>query len=231
MRIALLEDDTAQTELIESWLSAAGHRCFSHGTVKDFREQLSGETFDLLIVDWNLPDGTGLDLVKWVRETIDWPIPVLFITSRDREDDIVMALEAGADDYMTKPAKQLETMARIKALERRANPLDEADTFEQAPFTIKPAERRILVDDQPVDLTHKEFELALVLFHNVGRLLSRSYLLDKVWGTTAELNTRKVDTHISRVRNKLGIRPDLGWRLNAVYHHGYRLEHLTAESD
>ncbi len=231
MRIALLEDDPAQTEMIMSWLQEADHSCRSHTSVKQFREALASDTYDLLIVDWNLPDGTGLDIVKWVRSNIDWPIPVLFTTSRDKEDDIVTALQAGADDYMTKPTKRAETLARLKALERRANPQDvNAETESYPPYVIKPGERQVLLDDTLIELTHKEFELALVLFRNVGRLLSRSYLLDRVWGTDADLNTRKVDTHISRVRTKLGLRPETGWRLNAVYHHGYRLENLAADS-
>ena len=84
-----------------------------------------------------------------------------------------------------------------------------------------------MVGDQAISLTNKEFQLALLLFRNSGRLLSRSYILENVWGVRSELSTRTVDTHVSRLRNKLGIRPDRGWRLNAVYHHGYRLE--TAE--
>ena len=229
MRIALLEDDPAQTELIETWLTEAGHSCSSYGTVKLFRDALSNDTFDLLIVDWNLPDGTGIEAVTWAREKIDWHVPVLFITSRDQEEDVVTALNAGADDYITKPAKQLETMARLKALERRLVATGGDDeVLNYPPFLINAAERQILVDGKPADLTHTEFELALVLFRNVGRLLSRSYLLDKVWGTTAELNTRKVDTHTSRLRIKLGIHPERGWRLNAIYHHGYRLEHMAA---
>ena len=229
MRIALLEDDPAQTELIQTWLSEAGHSCNSYSRVKQFREALSNDTFDLLIVDWNLPDGTGIDAVKWAREQIDWHVPVLFITSRDQEEDVVTALNAGADDYVTKPAKHLETMARINALERRLVATgSENDVMDYPPFLINAAERQIKIDGSPADLTHTEFELAVVLFRNVGRLLSRSYLLDKVWGTTADLNTRKVDTHISRLRIKLGIHPERGWRLNAVYHHGYRLEHVAA---
>jgi DNA-binding response OmpR family regulator len=229
MRIALLEDDPAQTELIETWLTEAGHSCTSHGTVKQFHDALSNDTFDLLIVDWNLPDGTGIEAVTWAREKIDWHVPVLFITSRDQEEDVVTALNAGADDYITKPAKQLETLARLKALERRLVATGSDDeVLDCPPFIINAAERQILVYGNPADLTHTEFELALVLFRNTGRLLSRRYLLEKVWGTTADLNTRKVDTHTSRLRIKLGIHPDCGWRLNAIYHHGYRLEHIAS---
>ncbi len=231
MRIALLEDDPAQTELIQSWMSEAGHNCHAFSNGKAYREALSDETFDTLIVDWNLPDCTGIEIVQWVRSNVDWHIPVLFITSRDQEEDVVTALEAGADDYMTKPAKQRETMARIAALERRAVTTDETgERHEYPPFVIDMAQRQIVADGKPVDLTNKEFELAIVLFRNVGRLLSRSYLLEKVWGTKADLTTRTVDTHVSRVRIKLGIRPESGWRLNAVYHHGYRLEHISGDA-
>ena len=158
----------------------------------------------------------------------DRKIPVLFTTSRDREEDIVHALQSGADDYMIKPIRRSETLARITALLRRALP----DPEEQALYSCPPFEfdlggQQVTVDDKPVALTNKEFQLALLLFRNSGRLLSRSYLLENVWGVRSELSTRTVDTHISRLRNKLGIRPERGWRLSAVYHHGYRLE--TAE--
>jgi len=88
------------------------------------------------------------------------------------------------------------------------------------------ASRQIKLNGEVVQLTNKEYELALLLFHNVGRLLSRSYVMEKVWGTRVELNTRTVDTHISRIRNKLVLRPETGWRLMSVYHHGYRLENI-----
>ncbi len=229
MRIALLEDDPAQTELMQSWMNEAGYSASDFSTGKDFQEGLSANTYDLLVVDWNLPDTTGVEMVKWVRQTIDWHIPVLFITSRDQEEDIVTALEAGADDYMTKPPKQAETLARLRALSRRVPSQEDsapvADLLEYPPYIINMDQRQFTVEGEMVELTRKEFELAVLLFNNIGRLLSRSFLMDKVWGTTVELNTRTVDTHISRVRNKLGIRPERGWRLSAVYHHGYRLEH------
>lgn len=229
MRIAVLEDDAAQAELLLSWFSDAGHRCklFSNGT--DFRNALRHETFDLLVLDWNLPDTSGPDVLNWVRENVDWHIPVLFVTSREQEEDVVYALEHGADDYMTKPVKQRETLARIAALERRTQPASATGAmFEFGPYAFDSANRQVRIGTDTVELTNKEFELALLLFRNPGRLLSRSYLLENVWGTSAELSTRTVDTHISRVRNKLGIHPDRGVRLGAIYNHGYRLETLTA---
>ena len=225
MRIAILEDDPAQLELLRCWLTEADHECHGYASGSSFRDALRRETFDLLIVDWNLPDTSGPEVLAWVRETLDWNIPVLFTTSRDREEDIVHALDRGADDYMIKPIKRAETMARITALLRRALP-DNADdqSYSCPPFEFDLRNERVTVSDQPVTLTHKEFQLALLMFRNTGRLLSRGYILENVWGVRSDISTRTVDTHVSRIRNKLGIRPDRGWRLNAVYHHGYRLE-------
>ena len=228
MRIAVLEDDTDQVELMQSWLKEAGHECQASGSGSEFRTMLMRETFDLLVVDWNLPDTTGPEILSWVREQLDWRIPVLFITSRDHEEDIVYALQHGADDYMTKPVKQQETLARITALERRSQPSSEqATTLTQGLFDFDIANRHVRIGPDTVQLTNKEFDLALLLFRNPGRLLSRNYILENIWGTKGDLSTRTVDTHISRVRNKLGIHPDNGVRLNAIYNHGYRLETLA----
>ena len=229
MRIAVLEDDAAQAELVQTWFRDAGHQCQLFRTGTEFRTALKNDTFDLLILDWNLPDTSGPDVLSWVRENVDWHIPVLFATSREQEEDIVYALEHGADDYMTKPVKQRETLARISALERRTQPASDAGTtLEFGPFEFDSTNRLVRIDSETVELTNKEFELALLLFRNPGRLLSRSYILENVWGTSAELSTRTVDTHISRVRNKLGIHPNRGVRLSAIYNHGYRLEQIPA---
>lgn len=227
MRIALLEDDAAQLELIKTWGEEAGHHCYGFTTGKALREAFQNDTFDMLVADWNLPDTSGLEVVRWVRETVDWDIPVLFITSRDLEDDTVTALDAGADDYMTKPVQRMEVLARLRALGRRGQTLVEDEPVVQLPpYSINASIREFRLNDQIVVLTNKEYELALLLFQNVGRLLSRAFVMEKVWSVSADLNTRTVDTHISRIRNKLAIRPDNGWRLTSVYHHGYRLESI-----
>lgn len=230
MRIAIVEDDPAQLELLRSWLLEASYDCLGFESGQTFRDALRRETFDLLVVDWNLPDTSGPELLSWVRSNIDWHIPVLFITSRDREEDIVHALNSGADDYMIKPIKRAETLARITALLRRALP--DAAGEEHAsypPFDFDLGSQRVTVEDQIVNLTNKEFQLALLMFRNAGRLLSRSYIMENVWGVRADLSTRTVDTHVSRIRNKMGIRPDRGWRLSAIYHHGYRLEAVNQQ--
>lgn len=229
MRIALLEDDTFQAEALTVWLEAADHQVSVRHDCAGFRAALAEADFDLAILDWVLPDGSGLEVLDWLRAERGDAMPVLFITQRDREEDVVTALEHGADDYMAKPVKPLELLARVTALARRAQART-GQVLEFGPYRIDTASRTLYRDQDRIDLTHKEFDLALYLFRNLGRLISRARLLEAVWGTKAELNTRTVDTHVSRLRNKLGLAPERGWKLGAVYQHGYRLERLAPEA-
>ena len=223
----MLEDDNHQAEVMQVWLQAVGHECHTFHNGETFREAVRQEPFDLLILDWLLPDTDGLEVLHWVRDQFDWRIPVIFVTRMDKEHDVVTALEQGADDYMTKPVKPLEMLARITALLRRAQPQAERGSeLSIGPYRLNVNSRTVTHAGERVELTHKEFDLALYLFRHAGQLLSRAQILEAVWGTTAELNTRTVDTHISRIRNKLGLLPENGWKLSAVYQHGYRLERL-----
>lgn len=229
LRIALLEDDAQLGQLMALWLEQAGYECQTFTTGQAFIKAMGRESFDLLIVDWMLPDINGDQVVQWVREHMDWPIPILFVTRRDSEDDIVRALELGADDYMSKPVGQKEMMARISALIRRANPVRDArGVLEVPPFVIDANRRAVLLNGEPLELTQKEFDLTLFLFRHAGRVLSRGHILESVWGRSPDLNTRTVDTHISRLRYKLHLTAETGWRLSAIYQHGYRLEPIEA---
>jgi DNA-binding response OmpR family regulator len=172
-----------------------------------------------------LPDTDGIQVLRWIREHIDWPIPVLFVTGKDQEADIVQALNQGADDYMTKPIKKLEMLARLRAVSRRVMPQEEnQQVLEFGKYRIDVSTRTVFLNNVPVDLTQKEFDLVLFLFRNAGRVLSRGHILESVWGRNPNLNTRTVDTHASRIRNKLDLKAEHGWQLKAVYQHGYRLE-------
>lgn len=225
MRIALLEDETLQAKLMHGWLVDAGHDCQLFDRGNTLIRKLNQETFDLLILDWMLPDTDGIQVLRWIREHLDWPIPILFVTGKDEEADIVQALNQGADDYMTKPVKRLEMLARIKSLSRRALSQDEnARVLEFGDYKIDVVTYSVYVEDKPVELTQKEFDLVLFMFRNSGRVLSRGHILESVWGRNPDLNTRTVDTHISRIRNKLDLKAEHGWQLKAVYQHGYRLE-------
>jgi len=226
LRIALVEDDADQARMMTLWLEAAGYdsRVFSSG--REFISAAGRESFDLLIMDWLLPDIAGDEVVGWVRKNMDWPIPVLFVTRRDDEKDIVHALEQGADDYMIKPARRGELLARVEALLRRASGHVTRELLEYAPFRIDDARREVTVGGEPVELTQKEYELTRFLFSHIGRILSRGHILESVWGRNPDINTRTVDTHVSRIRKKLGLGKRPGWRLNSIYQHGYRLEQI-----
>lgn len=231
VRIALLEDETYQAQLMQVWIEAAGHDCRVFNAGKPFIEALQRDSYDLLVLDWLLPDINGDEVLKWVREHLGWQIPVIFVTQKDSEADVVRGLELGADDYMAKPVKPLEMLARITALGRRSQTLVDDSVLACGDFSVDVSAHTVMRDGVAIELTHKEFELALFLFRNIGRLLSRSHILESVWGQSAQLNTRTVDTHISRIRNKLDLSPENGWRLSGIYHHGYRLErHDPAES-
>jgi len=187
------------------------------------------DAIDMLIMDWQLADMRASELMQWLREKQQMSIPVMFMTSRSGEDDIVEGLASGANDYLIKPIRKSELVARVQALLRRAYPnqhMPENLEFGQYLFETRTA--RLSVGGQFIDLTQKEFDLALLLFRHLGRPLSRAYILESVWARDAELPTRTLDTHISRVRNKLRLKPDNGFRLAPVYSYGYRLEQITA---
>ena len=231
MRIAIVEDEPVQAELLQNWLQAENHTCHIFPDGKSLLQAIKRDSFDLLIADWELPDLSGIEVIKRIREQLDWRIPVLMATNRDSEEDIVSGLEAGADDYMIKPVRHQELLARITALIRRTNINDTPGIIEAPPYRFQRSDNSVMIADQTVQLKAKEFMLALFLFNNVGRLLSRGHILESVWGQRGDLNTRTVDQHISLIRQKLNLNPQNGWRLNAVYGHGYRLEKiLTDES-
>lgn len=224
MRIAIVEDDTSQRQLLAAWLGAAGHRCHGFADAGRFRAAARRDSHDLVILDWNLPDGSGLELIRWLRNELGRDVPVLFATVREDERDLVEALDAGADDYLKKPLRERETLARVSALARRAQARPSDDVLEAAPFAFDLAHARASRHGEPISLTHREFQLALFLFRSPGRLLSRGHILESVWGRPGDLTTRTVDTHISRLRSKLGLGGEHGWRLVSVYQLGYRLE-------
>jgi DNA-binding response OmpR family regulator len=228
MRIAILEDDASQMELISRWLQMAGHHvhAFEHGLA--LLRALAHETFDTLLLDWNVPDMSGIEVLKRVRQKSESRIPILFITARTEEADVVSALRQGADGYLVKPLRRLELLARIEAATRRSVAEgSQAQQLEVGVFRVDAVGRRLLRSNQALELTAKDFDLAVFFLRNVGRLLSRGHLRESVWKAKAVVSSRTLDTHVSRIRAKLLLTPKHGWRLTAVYGYGYRLEQLS----
>jgi DNA-binding response OmpR family regulator len=223
--IGFLEDDPDQSDLILQWLESAGYRTRLFQSAAEFRRRQGTEAIDLLLLDWMLPDSNGLDVIAWIRSSANADLPVIFLTARASEADMVRGLNAGGDDYVVKPAKQHELIARVAAVLRRIA-IDGIDSgqFDLSPYRVDTRRRRISYDGKDVELTPREFELASFLFRRHGRIVGRDSLLENVWNMNASVSTRTVDTHISRLRKKLDLNGEYGWRLAAVYQHGYRLE-------
>ena len=224
MRIAVLDDDRLQLDMMERVLTEMGESYRLYATGAACLQDLRRETVDMLIVDWELPDTSGPDVVRWARAHLPPSLPILFITHRSEERDIVEGLACGADDFMVKPLRIPELKARIQALLRRAYPLCTDDVQHFGPYTFTRSALAVEFQGQSVTLTYREFALAMLLFQNAGRLLSRDHLRETVWGQNAEVLSRSLDTHISRLRQVLQLRPGNAYTIAAIYGLGYRLD-------
>lgn len=229
MRIAVLDNDRSQADLICQVLTSAGHICQSFDNGKELLSQLRKDSFDMLILDWQVADLTGSEVLRRAKEKMSSTTPMMFLTNSSAEDDIVAGIGAGADDYMIKPLRRGELVARVQALLRRAYPTQNgAEQLHFGPYIFETRPGRLLMDGAVIEVTHKEFYLALLFFRNIGRPLSRAYIHEAVWIRETAVPSRTMDTHVSRVRNKLQLRPENGFRLVPVYSYGYRLEKLGA---
>lgn len=231
MRIALLEDDPSLADLVSATLESAGHSCHHYLDCRSAKVALRQESFDLLLMDWHLPDGEGVDVLRWARENLDPCPPVIMVTSRTEDEAVVAALDAGADDYVVKPIIPAVLLARVGALLRRTyKPADIVGGVEtHYGVTFDHGHCTVAIGGETATLTHKEFGLALLLFQNIHRPLSRTYLLEAVWGRNPDLPTRTLDVHISRLRSRLGL-VEAGFKLSSIQSFGYRLEMISLPS-
>jgi len=225
MKIALLEDDLAVAETVIEWLQEAGFEVDHFKTGLDFVRKYPHEHYDLCIFDWGLPDMEGPDVMVSIKLRANKLPPVIFFTGHAEEQEIVRVIEAGADDYIVKPASRAMLLARVNALLRRVNATPSNEIcleFGQLKFDTKL--RLASMDGEDFKLTDKEFDLALYFMRNEGVLLSRPHLMQVVWGASPDIETRKVDVHVSHLRTKLKLTPEYGWKLTSIYQQGYRLE-------
>lgn len=225
MHVALLEDDPQQSALVERWLSQAGIACTTFGTGKAFRAGIAATNADVILIDWMLPDDDGLAVLVWLRNEQNSHTPIMFVTTRAEENALVTALDKGADDYLIKPVRQAELLARLNALMRRGASVKSQALVTLGGIQIDMDTHRASIRGTLVELTDRELALAVYMLRNHGRLLTRQELLENVWHTSPNIVTRTVDTHVSRLRSKLGLTPENGFELSTVYHKGYRLEY------
>ena len=232
MRIALLEDDPFQSEVIVQILSQSGHDVMTYNDGATLLRMLGRASYDMLILDWHTPGMLGIDVLSVVRSRHREVLPILFVTAEEGEKSLVRALTQGADDYIAKPFRIAELRARVDALLRRSYPIPYGRLpFAVGPYHFSPQRQQVTLHGERVTLTAIEFQLALLLFSNVGRTLSRDHIFGQVWGRNSSEYTRMIDSHVSRIRMKLNIEPENEVRLVAVYKHGYRVDHLKPADD
>ncbi|MBP5987748.1 MAG: response regulator transcription factor [Azonexus sp.] len=222
MIFAVVEDSRSQAEVLKALLKSEGHQVEVFADGASCLEALKTRSFDFFVIDWNLPDMGGDAVLRQVRDQFGWDVPVVFCTARTDEEAASDILRMGADDYIPKPVRYMEFMARIHALLRRRKPRPSMLQFGSIEIDLEG--RRIRLGGADVDLTQREFELAVILLRNVGRVLSREELLAGVWARDTDVDTRTVDTHASRLRKKLGLAGESGLMLSSVYGQGYRLD-------
>jgi two-component system, OmpR family, response regulator RegX3 len=221
--VGIVEDDVVQAELYSAMLAAAGMRAQSFTTVQEFRRRYGTESIDVLLLDWNLPGVTGIDLLRSLRNQHNHHLPIIVLTANGDERDVVYGLQCGADDYIVKPPRPAELIARIRAAYRRSQPNVVAGQADTHPFEFDYRARELRLHGELVRVTEREFDLLAYFFQRADRIVSRQMLLTDIWNLGPDSTTRSVDTYVSRVRKSLGLNGDSGWKLEGVYQHGYRL--------
>src|SRR4051812_22195458 len=216
--ILMVEDETSITEPLAEALDREGFDTRVAGTVADAIEQTTTELPDLVLLDVMLPDGSGYDVARTLRERSK--VPIIMLTARGEETDRIVGLELGADDYIVKPFSAREVAARIRAVLRRADGAGAGGAtgatgapgaagpasgpVEIGPVRVDPARRAASVAGEEIDLTRKEFELLALLISEAGSVISRERLIDEVWDTNWFGSTKTLDVHVSSLRRKLG---------------------------
>lgn len=228
--ILVVEDERDLNDLIGRHLQQEGHEVTQAFDGLDALVAVAASEPDLVILDWMLPGLDGMTACRKIRE--NYLVPVLMLTARGEEADIILGLESGADDYLSKPFRMGELLARVAALLRRVELDGRAGATSPAgpgttgaisvgPITLRPEMRTVTVDGVEIDLTPKEFDLLALFARNPGRAFSRDYLLERIWSNEFEVTDRTVDTHVQRLRKKLGDDADL---IRTVWGIGYKLQ-------
>ena len=228
MRIVVADDEADVVSFLKEIIEEQGHVAVSYSDGNALTQALVRETFDLVILDWNIPGKDGLSILKWMEASLPERPPVIMMTNRTAKKDISDALNSGADDYITKPEDRSVIAARINAMLRRnagSGAFETKATYGK--YLLDRIDQTVTINGKTVALTAKEFELADLFFRNADRTLSRNYIMETIWRTTAALATRTLDMHISRVRSKLDLRPENGYRIFTVFGYGYRLESMN----
>ncbi|EGP5230431.1 DNA-binding response regulator [Enterococcus faecium] len=217
MKILVVEDNPAINKLLVRTLEKNGYTVYSVFTGKEAADIIEQQEFDLVLLDIMLPEIDGYEVFAYMRE---YDLPVIFLTAKDQLSDRVSGLRSGAEDYITKPFDLEELLARVEVVLRRNGKNDSNKLLKWQYIEINEKTRAVTARNQAVSLTPKEYELLLYLIRNKGIILPREKIYQKIWGREEETNSRTLDLHIQRIRNKL----QLGQDLRTIYGVGYLLE-------
>ena len=225
MRVVIADDASGVVAHLKSIVEELGHDAVGLTDGVELMQALSTDIYDLVILDWNLKGKDGGSFGETMKTALPKCPPVIMMANRSAKRVITDALNAGADDYITKPEERSVIAARVTAWLREAETIGAFDTeVTYGLYHMHRLDNTVTLGDKTVDLTAKEFELAELFFRNSNRTLSREFLMQTIWRTTATLATRTLDMHISRVRSKLQLQPENGFRIFTVFGYGYRLE-------
>jgi len=222
--VLVVEDEPDIRRLVVLHLERDGFRCRTAASGSEALRAVKAAIPDLIILDLMLPGVDGLEVCRQLRrDTSTASIPIIMLTAKTDEVDRIVGLEMGADDYVVKPFSPKELVARVRAVLRRSHPDQAAPVLTVGPITLDAARHAVSLNGRPIVLTPKEFDLLQALLESTGRVLSREYLLNRVWGYARAdvIESRTVDVHVRRLRAKLG---DAGSRITTVKSVGYRLE-------
>jgi two-component system phosphate regulon response regulator PhoB len=221
-RVLVVDDEPDISALVAYHLARAGYRVSTAATGPDGLRAIQHERPALVVLDWMLPELSGVEVLEQVRqEPTIRDTPILMLSARRDEADRVSGLARGADDYLTKPFSPQELVLRVAAILRRTrSPAPESDTFTIGPLHIDRAAHHVTVSGHHVELTPIEYKLLLMLAEKSGRVLARTTLLQDVWSTAPDVQTRTVDMHMVRLRSKLGAAGDL---IETIRGFGYRM--------
>jgi DNA-binding response OmpR family regulator len=232
-RILVVEDERNLNDLITQLLRQEGHEVFQAVDGEQGLNAVEAVQPDLVILDWMLPKLDGLVVCRRIRER--HITPIIMLTAKGEEADMILGLEVGADDYVTKPFRNRELLARVRSILRRqdlnreavsvqaivAESPKEVGDLTAGPIRINADQRAAFLHDEEIELTPKEFDLLILFVQNPGRAFSRDYLLERVWGDDVFVTDRTVDTHVQRLRKKLGDESDM---IRTVWGVGYKLQ-------
>ncbi|MGZ2747241.1 response regulator transcription factor [Burkholderia stagnalis] len=228
--IAVLDDDPAQGDVFGQTFRRAGYRCRVFREGKALQLRLRRASFDLLLLDWHLPDLSTENTLDWVRTLGIGPsVPIIFLATRIDEAAVTQALNAGADDYMVKPVSEAILLARIASVLRRARVFrNQGAVCEFDQFRFNASLGQAYFRGQPVSLKGKLLNLALLLFQHLDCPVSREHIIEVIWKSDVKLRWRTLDTHISLLRKRLGLGRKSGYRIRSIYGYGYCLERIAS---